>query len=1053
MKNVPKVSILCITYNQEKFIRQALESFVSQRTNFDFEIIIGDDNSSDKTKDIIQEFSEKYPNIIHPIFREKNIGAIWNLFDVFKRATGEYIAFCEGDDFFTDLNKLQIQVDFLDGNPDYSICFHPVRVFFESGEEKESFYPIAENGAEFTLIKLLEGNYIPANSVMYRRVEYRDLPGESILPGDWYFHLYHARFGKIGFINEPMSAYRRHAGGIWWDSYKNPDMLLKKYGCDYFRMFLETLNLYGKHEEYQEIIYTHLKKLFEKFAEIDRKEGTTLIKDTFSTIPDERRNFFVVPETDRANKKEKKIAFVSQPEYFRFIYEHALDEQFAVREFPYHFGMSEEELRDLVNFEADYYIFFRGEFFPEAVLRQLKGIKIALSSEPFPRKIDGKWEYTLDSWRRYFEFRSIRHKSFDYVFHYDAASLPLFAWDGLEISGEFVFPVARDVYKPVEQSKKYDIFFIGRSTEHRERLFGPLKHRFNFLHIAHGIHGADLVAYMQQSKICLNAHAEDEVSWEPRMQMMLASGAFVMSEKITPNRFLNPGREYVEYADPSDLLQKVNFYIENDLAKKQITDQASRSIAQHFDAQKVFSQLFLDIENKDILKYTLGRQSICIDVLSRTWYIWRHIVQPFFRNISLARVSGLLKNIRKEWQRNGMMGIVRRAANMFGLEKALDGLALYWSQVKRFLFPRKVILGKRAKIAYVIPGVKISGGVAIVLNHVNRLKDRGYDVRILTFSLDTKIDWFPNHVPIFSVLNLKQLEKDIDVMVATHWSTASWVESSDTPRRLYFVQSDERRFNPDNAEEVAAITETYKMDLEYMTEALWIQRWLKEEFHHKAYYVPNGLDPQIFFRSQPIGEPKKKIRILLEGPIDSWFKGMRDVYAAVEALECELWIVSSQGRPPSEWRYDRFFENVPMREMKDIYSSCDIFLKMSYMEGFFGPPMEAMACGCAVVVGKVTGYDEYIVDGTNALVVEQGNVSGAKRAVEKLMQNESLRQQLIDGGYKTAKEWNWNRSMDLLEKVISGEKPIKYSTSIQSSRYNYMEEIQRLARIRERSGL
>ncbi len=417
------------------------------------------------------------------------------------------------------------------------------------------------------------------------------------------------------------------------------------------------------------------------------------------------------------------------------------------------------------------------------------------------------------------------------------------------------------------------------------------------------------------------------------------------------------------------------------------------------------------------------------------------------------RILVLLRNSLSEWRRNGMMGIVRRAAHMFGLEKALDGLALYWSQVKRFLFPRKVILGKRAKIAYVIPGVKISGGVAIVLNHVNRLKERGYDVRILTFSLDTKIDWFPSHVPVFSILNTKQLERDIDVMIATHWSTASWVESSDTPRRLYFVQSDERRFNPENQEEVRAITATYRMDLEYMTEALWIQRWLKEEFRHKAYYVPNGLDPKIFFRSQPIGEPKKKIRILLEGPIDSWFKGMRDVYAAVKDLECELWIVSSQGRPPSEWRYDRFFENVPMSQMKDIYSSCDIFLKMSYMEGFFGPPMEAMACGCAVVVGKVTGYDEYIVDGTNALVVEQGDISGAKRAVGRLMQDESLRQQLIDGGYKTAKEWNWNRSIDLLEKVISGEKPSKYSASTQSSRYNYTEEIQRLARIREKSGL
>ena len=131
----------------------------------------------------------------------------------------------------------------------------------------------------------------------------------------------------------------------------------------------------------------------------------------------------------------EKVAFISQPEYFRFTYEHDLDDAFEVREFPYHFGMSVDELQDIVDFHADYYVFFRGEFFPELVLRKLTGVKIALSSEPFPRKIKGKWEYTLDSWRRYFEFRSIRNKSFDYIFHYDISSKELFKKDGLSISG------------------------------------------------------------------------------------------------------------------------------------------------------------------------------------------------------------------------------------------------------------------------------------------------------------------------------------------------------------------------------------------------------------------------------------------------------------------------------------------------------------------------------------------------------------------------------------------------------------------------------------------
>lgn len=752
-------------------------------------------------------------------------------------------------------------------------------------------------------------------------------------------------------------------------------------------------------------------------------------------------------------RKKKRVAFVSQPEYFRFIYEHDLDGDFEVHEFPYHFGMSVNELQDIVDFHADYYIFFRGEFFPEVVLRQLAGVKIALSSEPFPRKIKERWEYSLDSWRRYFEFRSIRNKSFDYVFHYDISSKELFKNDGLLISGEFVFPVARKTYEAVAKEKKWDIFFIGRSTEHREKFFGPLKHRFNFLHIAHGIHGADLVSYMGQSKICLNAHAEDEISWEPRMQMMLASGAFVMSEKITPNRYLRPGVDFVEYTTPDDLLKKVGFYLEHESERKKIISRASESIVKHFDAQKVFSQLFLDIENRTIPKFSSARQSRFIGLLFHFWYVWCNRIKPFFKNFRVARIKELLRNIGKEWHRNGVKGIVVRVGHMFGLEGMMNRVSGYTSQVKRVVFPRKVILGKKAKIAYVIPGVDISGGVAIVLNHANRLRARGYDVRILTFSLDTKINWFPNTVPVVSVLNGKSGYEDVDLMIATHWGTAAWVERSDAPRRLYFVQSDERRFNPENKEEVRAIEATYRMDIEYMTEAKWIQRWLIEEFGKKAYYVPNGLDQSVFFPSPPIGEPKKKIRVLLEGPIDSWFKGMRDAYAAVKDLDCELWIVSSQGKPPGDWKYDRFFECVPIGKMKDVYSSCDIFLKMSYMEGFFGPPMEAMACGCAVVVGKVTGYDEYIVHGTNALVVEQGDIEGGKKAVARLMKDTFLRKKLIENGKETAQAWGWDQSINLLEKVLAGEKPETHYSATQPARYEYQEEMNRLALVRKKVGL
>lgn len=107
-----------------------------------------------------------------------------------------------------------------------------------------------------------------------------------------------------------------------------------------------------------------------------------------------------------------------------------------------------------------------------------------------------------------------------------------------------------------------------------------------------------------------------------------------------------------------------------------------------------------------------------------------------------------------------------------------------------------------------------------------------------------------------------------------------------------------------------------------------------------------------------------------------------------------------------------------MSDMRRIYSACDVFVKMSRVEGFFGPPMEAMACGCSVVVGKVTGWDEYIVHERNALVVEQADVIGGRAAVKRLLDDSELRRRLIEAGKKTASEWTWEKSGEAMLSVV-----------------------------------
>lgn len=293
-----------------------------------------------------------------------------------------------------------------------------------------------------------------------------------------------------------------------------------------------------------------------------------------------------------------KIAFIGQPEYFRFCYEQDLSDTHEVREFPFTFGMKNIELADLVEFDADVNFFFRGEFFPASVLQQLRGKKVAFSSEPFPRHLNGKLVYTRDSWLRYIDFRTrMRTQPFDYVFHYDEASLAFMKEDGLLLSGGFAFPVATDTYVDLNIEKDWDLFFIGRSTRHRETFFGPLKHHHHFLHICHGVYGVPLLNYISSAKINLNIHAEAEVSWEPRMQMLLAAGAFVISEPITPNPYLRSGVDYVEASSPGELFEKVGHYLQHDDERNAIAASGRARVNDVLSGKRNFLKLISELEN------------------------------------------------------------------------------------------------------------------------------------------------------------------------------------------------------------------------------------------------------------------------------------------------------------------------------------------------------------------------------------------------------------------------------------------------------------------------
>lgn len=240
-----KLSVVCLTYNHVKYIRGALDGFVMQKTNFPFEVLIHDDASTDGTKEIIQEYAQKYPDIIKPIFETENqwhLGIDFSKEKIWPRIQGEYVALCEGDDYWTDENKLQKQVDFLDKHPECSICFHVVKVTWDDGRESDSVYPdndVLQKVGVLNYNSLLKYNFIQTNSVVYRwrfHKDNYDLMPHRILPGDWFLHLLHAQTGEIGFIPEVMAVYRRNAGGVWTGAGYSPQWFCK-YGVAHVRFW------------------------------------------------------------------------------------------------------------------------------------------------------------------------------------------------------------------------------------------------------------------------------------------------------------------------------------------------------------------------------------------------------------------------------------------------------------------------------------------------------------------------------------------------------------------------------------------------------------------------------------------------------------------------------------------------------------------------------------------------------------------------------------------------------------------------------------------------
>lgn len=229
-ERVPLVTIRCVVYNHEPYLRQCLDGFVMQRTNFLFEAIVHDDASTDGSAAIIREYAEKYPDIIKPIYETENQYSKGTLGDIMLAAghpKAKYIAYCEGDDYWTDPNKLQLQVDFLESHPDYYMTCHAFKYYmqdsktfvqhdFVEGPQVETFH-----GLEY-ITPTMENYFLSEWFTQMLTIVRRNHRFASIETISHYIKVfdyiecyYMMKMGKCALFKDEMGVYRKHSGGVF----------------------------------------------------------------------------------------------------------------------------------------------------------------------------------------------------------------------------------------------------------------------------------------------------------------------------------------------------------------------------------------------------------------------------------------------------------------------------------------------------------------------------------------------------------------------------------------------------------------------------------------------------------------------------------------------------------------------------------------------------------------------------------------------------------------------------------------------------------------------
>lgn len=316
------------------------------------------------------------------------------------------------------------------------------------------------------------------------------------------------------------------------------------------------------------------------------------------------------------------------------------------------------------------------------------------------------------------------------------------------------------------------------------------------------------------------------------------------------------------------------------------------------------------------------------------------------------------------------------------------------------------------KWAVLLGSPAISGGTYVIFEHATRNKTD--DVYVVTENPVSKEDvaWHEGAGSLKFITYEEASKMFFDAAIATWWRTVYELSRIKASNYIYFVQSIESRFYPNQEVAVRWLSEaTYLLPLNIITEAEWIKKYLEVNYHRDVILVRNGIRKDIYKAEGASYKRTKGLRVLVEGPVDVSFKNVPKTVELVNKSQAdEIWLLTSSDIKTFSG-IDRVFSRIPINEVAKIYRSCDVIVKLSYVEGMFGPPLEMFHCGGTSIVYDVTGYDEYVKDNYNSIVVNTDHEKDVVSAINRLKNNSKLLRRLKLNALKTANEWiGWDRS-------------------------------------------